>query len=267
MAKQILLNTVIIGARGTWEAGSVLDDVAMDVSLITNAGGKLVPQGQSAIVDAASAKCVALRKAGQSGEILEGIMSAAMDATEVGAANPSATSTLSASSGIAGIGAASDSPTAGGLWCGIAGFLSTDATVVGLPTLGAFIQNPLLVELDVTAVAMLKAKSIDGSNASLELLPVTSGKTKKFSIFGVTPVARAAAYTQTYSTASRTVAAATATAVATTVSTQTTPFGFSSGAQADALVAAVNALIADNLVLRQLVNSLIDDQQAYGYAQ
>lgn len=74
------------------------------------------------------------------------------------------------------------------------------------------------------------------------------------------------AYTQTYSTTTRTVAAATATAVATDAATDTTPFGFATAEQADALVAAVNALIADNLVLRKLVNSLIDDLQAVGIA-
>ena len=70
-------------------------------------------------------------------------------------------------------------------------------------------------------------------------------------------------YTQTYSTAASTVPAATATAVATTAATSTSPFGYSQ-AQADALVASVNALVADNLALRKVINQIIDDLQAVG---
>jgi hypothetical protein len=70
-------------------------------------------------------------------------------------------------------------------------------------------------------------------------------------------------YTQTYPTATATVPAATAAVVATTAATSTTPFGYSQ-AQADALVTQVNALVADALVNRKLINQLIDDLQAVG---
>ncbi len=72
------------------------------------------------------------------------------------------------------------------------------------------------------------------------------------------------AYTQTYSTADRTHANATSADLATTAATQTTPFGFASGAQADAIATQFNALRVDVLDLKQLVNSLIDDLQAIG---
>lgn len=70
-----------------------------------------------------------------------------------------------------------------------------------------------------------------------------------------------AAYTQTYSTAARTVPAATAAGVVTTAATNVAPYGFTQ-AQADALVAAVNADQADLLALKKVVNALIDDLQA-----
>lgn len=72
------------------------------------------------------------------------------------------------------------------------------------------------------------------------------------------------AYTQTYATASHTHANLTAAAVATTAATQTTPWGFSTQAQADAIVTNVNALLADLTNLKQVVNAVIDDQQANG---
>lgn len=71
-------------------------------------------------------------------------------------------------------------------------------------------------------------------------------------------------FTQTYSTTATTVAAATVAAVATTAATDTTPFGYASGAQADAIPVAINALTADVLVLRKLLNSVIDALQAAG---
>ncbi len=76
-------------------------------------------------------------------------------------------------------------------------------------------------------------------------------------------IAAGTTFTQTYSTADTTVAAATAGAVATTAATSTLPFGYAE-AQANAIPVAINALIADNLNLRQLVNALIDALQAAG---
>ena len=71
-------------------------------------------------------------------------------------------------------------------------------------------------------------------------------------------------YTQTYDTATTTVADATVAAVATTAATTSTPYGYAGAAQADAIPVAINALAADVLVLRKLINSLIDDLQQAG---
>jgi hypothetical protein len=86
-------------------------------------------------------------------------------------------------------------------------------------------------------------------------------------LFGVTAAARTAAYTQTYSTASRTVPALTSAAVTTTAASNVTPWGYSTQAQADAIVAAINALRTDVDAVKQVVNSVIDDQQTYGWFQ
>jgi len=68
------------------------------------------------------------------------------------------------------------------------------------------------------------------------------------------------AYTQTYATADRTHSDPTAAAVVTTGAALTS-YGYTE-AQANALVAAVNALRADHLDLAQLVNAILDDLQA-----
>ena len=70
------------------------------------------------------------------------------------------------------------------------------------------------------------------------------------------------AYTQTYSTADRTHADFTSADLVTTAATQTTPWGFGSQAQADAIATQVNALRVDLADLKQLVNAIIDDMQA-----
>ncbi len=67
-------------------------------------------------------------------------------------------------------------------------------------------------------------------------------------------------YTQTYTTAARTVSTATVAAVVTTAST-TTAYGYVTSAQADAIPVAINALTADVLVLRKVITALIDDLQ------
>jgi hypothetical protein len=86
----------------------------------------------------------------------------------------------------------------------------------------------------------------------------------KISFFGAPVVERAAAYNQTYVTASRTVANPTFTNLVTTAATNVVPYGFTTQAQADAIATKVNQLAADVVILRQLINSLIDDSQAYG---
>lgn len=72
------------------------------------------------------------------------------------------------------------------------------------------------------------------------------------------------AYTQTYSTADTTVAAATAAAVGTTGATNSSPYGYTTSTQADAIVTTLNALVADVAQLRKVLNSVIDDLQSAG---
>ncbi len=77
--------------------------------------------------------------------------------------------------------------------------------------------------------------------------------------YGATPVIKAAAYTKTYSTASRVIPVATFTNLVTTAATNVSPYGFTTQAQADAIATKVNALAADVLILKQLIVSLVND--------
>ena len=84
--------------------------------------------------------------------------------------------------------------------------------------------------------------------------------------YGVTPVVRPTAYTQTYATASRThsnLTAATVIASAVLV----LPFGYSSSAQADNIVISVNNLVTDLTNVKNVLNQLIDDLQSVGIVQ
>ena len=71
-------------------------------------------------------------------------------------------------------------------------------------------------------------------------------------------------YTQTYSTADRTVANPTATAPGDLDATESSGWGASSEANFDKIGTAIDALVADNLDLRQAVTALIDDLQTTG---
>jgi hypothetical protein len=59
----------------------------------------------------------------------------------------------------------------------------------------------------------------------------------------------------------------TAADLGTTSATQVGPYGFSSAAQANDIAIEFNKLRADLLALKKVVNSIIDDQQAYGWFQ
>jgi len=87
-----------------------------------------------------------------------------------------------------------------------------------------------------------------------------NGAATRLAFYGGTKVIRPAAYTKTYSTASRTVANATAGAVVTTAATLAA-YGYTQ-AQADSIPVAINALRADVDILRQLIVSLINDNSA-----
>lgn len=82
--------------------------------------------------------------------------------------------------------------------------------------------------------------------------------------YGVAPVARAGAYTQTYATADKTHAAFTSADLAAFTGGSV---GFLDAAERDGVRTQFNALRADVADVKQLVNSVIDDLQAIGVAQ
>lgn len=85
---------------------------------------------------------------------------------------------------------------------------------------------------------------------------------------GVTPIARPSAYTQTYSTASRTMPALTSSAVsATAIKENGSAWCFTSESEIDDLIAAINALRTDVDNGKKVTNQILDDLQAYGLLQ
>lgn len=130
----------------------------------------------------------------------------------------------------------------------------------------------LAVLYDGTLKFINAAANLDASALTGFIKLGAAGAT--ISLFGATPVARAAAYIQTYNAASRTHANPTA-------ATLTDNSGGASGGVTVAvvtdnasaanaiatLVAMVNKLTADQLNIKQVVNSLVDDSQAIGISQ
>jgi hypothetical protein len=87
----------------------------------------------------------------------------------------------------------------------------------------------------------------------------TDGSQALIGFFNVTPVARPTAYTQTYSTTTRTVNPA-----------STSAFTGQDNAQAGSVYAKLtdlNTLRSDVLMAFQIENAIIDDQQAFGLFQ
>jgi len=85
----------------------------------------------------------------------------------------------------------------------------------------------------------------------------------KIGFFATTPVTQRTAYTQTYSTASKTVPAATQSPPP-AGGEGTTAGAYDSAANRDLMIASVTAGAADLLALKKVVNALIDDLQALG---
>ena len=85
--------------------------------------------------------------------------------------------------------------------------------------------------------------------------------------FNIAATTRPTAYTQTYATADKTHANPTGVSAATTGATQTTPWGYTTAAQANDIVTELNAVIVDLADIKQLVNSVIDDLQLLGILQ
>lgn len=108
---------------------------------------------------------------------------------------------------------------------------------------------------------LYRPTSTVGSPANIS----TSGGTAGF--YGVTPTARPTTYTLTYAATTRTHAAVTSAAVSTAAATAVTPFGYATAAQADALPVAINAVEADLVVAKNLLNSVIGDLKLVGLLQ
>jgi hypothetical protein len=98
----------------------------------------------------------------------------------------------------------------------------------------------------------------DFGGTVIQLTATTLGA-PQLGFYGTVPVSQAAAYTKTYSTASRTIPVATFTNLVTTAATNVAPYGFTTQAQADAIATKTNALAADVLILKQLIVSLVND--------
>ena len=101
------------------------------------------------------------------------------------------------------------------------------------------------------------------TSGTVEIVNNFEHKGGRVGFYGVASVSQPAAYTQTYSTATRTHAAVTSAAVVDTNGT----FGFLAAADRTAIITAINAIRTDLANLKQVVNSVIDDRQADGLAQ
>ena len=117
-----------------------------------------------------------------------------------------------------------------------------------------FTSGPLMTTPEAGAIEFLS----DAFYAT-----ITTGAARKSIALLNTP-APSAAYTQTYATADKTHANPAQGAVATTAATNVSPYGYSTAAQADDIVTQLNNARTDILDLKQLVNSVIDDLQAFG---
>lgn len=133
----------------------------------------------------------------------------------------------------------------------LSGTVAGTFTLGGTPTLGATLTFADAINIVLNATTGTK---------------IGTAITQKLGFFNATPIVQPSAYTQTYVTADKTHANPLQTAVATTASTQTSPFGYTTAAQADDIVTQLNNARNDILDLKQLVNSVIDDLQALGLA-
>lgn len=90
--------------------------------------------------------------------------------------------------------------------------------------------------------------------------------TSKIGFFGVTPIVRPSALVQTYATASATHPAMVS-AAAPAGGTGTAAGGYSTAANRDLMIAAINNLRTDVINLKGFVNQLVDQLQALGILQ
>lgn len=91
---------------------------------------------------------------------------------------------------------------------------------------------------------------------------IGTATTQKLGFFNATPVVQQGAYTQTYSTADKTHAAMTSADIGAFAGGAT---GFNAAAERDNIRTQFNALRADVIDCKNLVNSVIDDLQTFGF--
>ncbi len=105
------------------------------------------------------------------------------------------------------------------------------------------------------------------SAADANALELKNDGTSKIGFFTTTPFARPSAYTQTYSTASRTMENTTAATVSTTAATQSSPWIYTTQAQAHDIITQINNLRSDLDDAKKVANQICDHLQSYGLLQ
>ena len=125
-----------------------------------------------------------------------------------------------------------------------------------------YINSIKVCDFSSTALTLADGYNIDlGTTTGTKIGLAT---TEKLGFYGATPVTRPTAYTQTYATSTK---SSTALVGNTTTWTATNGgWGYASSTEADNVVKNLNGVIADHAVTRQLVNAIIDDLQALGFA-
>jgi hypothetical protein len=101
----------------------------------------------------------------------------------------------------------------------------------------------------------IKSGTLQGNTVSIS--------STKVGFFG-NSASQPSAYTQTYSTATKTQSNISSSAVATTGATNIAPFGYTTAAQADDIITQLNKIRTDLANVKQVLNALIDDMQANG---
>ncbi len=126
------------------------------------------------------------------------------------------------------------------------------------------IVSEWIVATDASRTSRMRFNTEDSAGTREGLRIESDGSVPRIGFYGVTAVVRASAYTQTYSTSSKTVANITATDPAAYGAGAN---GYSTGAMAQAVHAEVIALKADLTVVKNNITAIIDDLQAYGLMQ
>jgi hypothetical protein len=131
-------------------------------------------------------------------------------------------------------------------------------------TNAASIETQWVVATHASRTARTTLNSIDYGGVREVIRIQGSGTAGMLGFFGVTAVVRATAYTQTYNTASKTAAALTYVSPGAYIGGAN---GYSTTAQAQAIITALGQLSADDIAIYKVVTQILDDLQAYGLLQ